>query len=423
MKLLHVSDLHLDSPFVGIGNDSLRLQKELINAPFKAFERCVSIAINEKIDLMIISGDIYNSERQTIIAQYQFVQQLERLEQYDIKVILVHGNHDYLRADKAKITYPDNVYPIEDRQVQTLEFTLDNGQLVYVHGFSYQTKWIGDRVINEFPENTDSQAIEIGILHGSEEAMESDAGNYAPFTVKELLSKRYDYWALGHIHKAQVLYQDPLIQYAGTIQGRHCNELGDKGCFVVEIEKGQKTKNTFYSLAPIVWQEAIIECQFEWEANDIIGALNNVVTNYSDEAKASQQSFFVQVSFDQAQRLNSELLEQIQSGEFMNVIQTDWESDHFVYIHKMDAKLTMSLDLFDFDQSLHESFNKVVDELYHGDRFKEIVSDLYDHPTIQRYFDLRNDNQLKNQMVDAARELIVQLVGFDVEEGGETDED
>lgn len=423
MKLLHVSDLHLDSPFIGIGNHSARLQRELINAPFKAFERCVSIAINEQVDLMIIAGDIYNSERQTVMAQYQFVQQLERLDKQGIKVVLIHGNHDYLRSDRSKMTYPNNVYAIEERRVQSLNFTLDNGQRVQVHGFSYQTQWINERVINEFPENTDTQEIAIGILHGSEEGAESDAGNYAPFNVSELLSKHYDYWALGHIHKAQVLHQDPLIQYSGTIQGRHRNELGDKGCYIVEIEKGQKTKSTFYSLAPIIWQEASVECQLDWEAKDVIEALTTVVTNYSDEAKANQQSIFVQVTFNQGQRLNTELLEQIQNGEFLSVLQTDWDDEYFVYIHKMDVKMTMSLDLFDFDQSLQQSFNKVVEELYDGERYKEVMAELFNHATVQRYLDLRNDSELKEEIIYAARELIVQLVGFDLEEGGDLDED
>ncbi|XJS10027.1 AAA family ATPase [Aerococcaceae bacterium WGS1372] len=418
MKLLHVSDLHLDSPFVGIGNDSAKLQKELINAPLKAFERCVSIAINEAVDLMIISGDIYNSERQTVMAQYQFVQQLDRLNKHGIKVVLVHGNHDYLRSDRSRITYPDNVSAIEDREVQSIKFTLDNGQVFRVHGFSYQTKWIHDRVVNEFPENMNSQEIAIGILHGAEEGAESDAGNYAPFNVNELLSKHYDYWALGHIHKAQILNQDPLIQYAGTTQGRHHNELGDKGCYIIEIEKGQKTKSTFYSLAPIVWQEASIECQFDWESKDIMDALNTVVANYSDEAKANQQSVFVKVKFNQAQRLNTDLLEQVQNGEFLTIIQTDWESDYFVYIHKIDVNMSMSLDLFDFDKSLHDSFNKVVDDLNEGDRYKEVMTELFDHAIIQRYFNLRNDSDMKNQMINSARELIVQLAGFDIDEGG-----
>lgn len=422
MKLLHVSDLHLDSPFAGLGNESPQLQKELINAPFKAFERCVSIAINEDIDTMLISGDIYNSERQSIVAQHFFMKQMERLDKVNIPVVLIHGNHDYIRPDKARMVYPDNVHALDSRQVSSYEFNLADGRLVQIHGFSYTTKWIHERVINAYPINNNPDAFSIGLLHGALEGIESDSGNYAPFSIEELLSKNYDYWALGHIHKAEVMNQEPLIQYAGTIQGRHINETGDKGCYIVELEKGQKTKNTFYSLASIVWENAKLECESDWQANDIIEELQQIRANFQDEANANQQTYFIHVELTQAQRLDPLLLEQIQDGEFFQVLDQDYHESPFVLIHRMTPKLNVSLDVFHFDPGLEESFNKVVEELEEGDRFKTVVSDLYQHPLIKRHFNLEHDESLQEDMIYSARQLIAQMIGLDKETEDETHE-
>ena len=49
MKLLHIADLHLDSPFTGLTKQLHSLQKHLIQSPYQAFERCVSIAINQAV--------------------------------------------------------------------------------------------------------------------------------------------------------------------------------------------------------------------------------------------------------------------------------------------------------------------------------------------------------------------------------------
>src|SRR5699024_2062609 len=62
--------------------------------------------------------------------------------------------------------------------------------------------------------------------------------------------KDYDYWALGHIHKRQELHESPPVIYPGNIQGRHRNELGTKGCYLVELQRNV-TQTTFIHLHSI----------------------------------------------------------------------------------------------------------------------------------------------------------------------------
>src|SRR5690606_17304764 len=56
-----------------------------------------------------------------------------------------------------------------------------------------------------------------------------------PARVEELVQKGYDYWALGHIHKRQLIHEKPYIIYPGNIQGRHIKETGEKGCTLVTV--------------------------------------------------------------------------------------------------------------------------------------------------------------------------------------------
>ncbi|MCP4750782.1 MAG: hypothetical protein GY866_07810 [Proteobacteria bacterium] len=77
----------------------------------------------------------------------------------------------------------------------------------------------------------------IGLLHTSLDGREGHAV-YAPCSVDDLLSKGYQYWALGHIHKQEFVSEDPWIVFPGCIQGRHIRETGAKGCVLVTVEDG-----------------------------------------------------------------------------------------------------------------------------------------------------------------------------------------
>ncbi|MEZ6149369.1 MAG: hypothetical protein R3C09_04535 [Pirellulaceae bacterium] len=58
--------------------------------------------------------------------------------------------------------------------------------------------------------------------------------------------KGYDYWALGHIHKREVLCQEPFVAFSGNIQGRHIRESGPKGCYVVTVHDDRRLEPDFH---------------------------------------------------------------------------------------------------------------------------------------------------------------------------------
>jgi DNA repair exonuclease SbcCD nuclease subunit len=68
-----------------------------------------------------------------------------------------------------------------------------------------------------------------------------------------LLSKGYDYWALGHIHHRRTLKDEPFIGYSGNTQGRHIREAGAKGCLLVEIRDGTMADTEFRATDTVRW--------------------------------------------------------------------------------------------------------------------------------------------------------------------------
>ena len=77
--------------------------------------------------------------------------------------------------------------------------------------------------------------------------------SYAPCSVEDLLRCGYDYWALGHIHRREVVHLDPPIVFAGNLQGRHVHECGAKGAYVVTVTEGRPSL-TFHPLDVVRWE-------------------------------------------------------------------------------------------------------------------------------------------------------------------------
>jgi len=59
---------------------------------------------------------------------------------------------------------------------------------------------------------------------------------------------------LGHVHSSQILWQDPLILYAGTSQGAHAAECGARGCYLVQVNDRAGGSAEFIPLAPVRWE-------------------------------------------------------------------------------------------------------------------------------------------------------------------------
>lgn len=248
MKFIHAADLHLDSPFLGLTGLPSSLATTVRQSTFAAATQVFDRALAEQVDFVILAGDLFDRAEQSVAAQAYLFEQFERLAAQQIPVIVSFGNHDYLADQHQTIDYPANV-TVLGAHVTTKTLTLKSGAIVAVSGFSYPERWVPQDQLTDFPVHA---AVDwhIGVLHGAIATGSDD--HYAPFTVAEMQSKRYDYWALGHIHHRQFLSQRPPILYAGNTQGRSINETGDKGAYLVTSEAGQLVPH-FFSTAQILW--------------------------------------------------------------------------------------------------------------------------------------------------------------------------
>jgi len=259
VRFIHTADLHLDTPFKGLSNWNADLSGKLKDATFKSFRNIIDLCISKKVDFLIISGDIFDSESKSLAAQLRFVTELKRLSEKGIPAYFICGNHDPLRSWLQKIDLPDNVYRFGSSGKQYVTFRKEEEYVADIHGISYDEKVVKENLAAEFKLAPKPAAISIAVLHGTIGAP-GPHENYAPFKIKDVVNKGFDYWALGHIHKEQVVSpSNPMIVYPGNPQGRDFGETGKKGCYLVEISKDNKPVAEFIPTQLIRFEDLIID--------------------------------------------------------------------------------------------------------------------------------------------------------------------
>ena len=312
MKFIHFADAHLDSPFLGLSFLPSESFKQIQKAPMQSLTKIVDLALKEKVDLVLIAGDTFDSFKPTPSAQIFFAHEIERLVNAQIQVIMIFGNHDHMSKEDLLVAESPYFKLLGNgEKVETVSYKTKNGFEYDVSGFSYLANHITDDMAAQFPAK--SNRYTFGIMHAQERTGASAQNVYAPFSLSELQNLNYNYFALGHIHLRQVLSETPLIVYPGNIQGRHINETGPKGCYLGTIdEQTKQTKIHFMRTNSITWSKKELEltkpvAKTELE-NMIIDCLLAISTTY----------FCLQIKG--ADFLNEKEKELVQDSDFWQMI-------------------------------------------------------------------------------------------------------
>lgn len=263
MKFLHAADLHIDSPLRGLDGATDAPLARIRSAPRAAFEALVRLAHEEAVDFVILAGDVTDGAWRDMGTASFFNAQLKVLA--PIPVYVKRGNHDAEANLLGNLPALPNVFTFSSRRPET--FHVD-GLPVALHGQSYAKRAVHEDISANYPA-PETGMLNIGVLHtglGGYDGHEP----YAPCSLSALIARGYDYWALGHIHMREELNQDPLVIYPGNLQGRHIREIGPKGCYIVEGEKGA-LRATFHELDVVRWFDETIDVSGDDDAASAIG--------------------------------------------------------------------------------------------------------------------------------------------------------
>jgi DNA repair protein SbcD/Mre11 len=268
MRFIHCADVHLDTPLQGLAQYPGAPVSEIRNATRRAFEKLLDAAVTERVDFLIIAGDLYDTGLKSFESALFFNKQMARLKDAGIDVYLIYGNHDAASKLIKQLRPPGNVHIFRTTEPQTFS---NNELRVAIHGQSFATPEVIEDLAAKYPPPVPG-FFNIGVLHTNLAGI-SEHANYAPCTLEMLKTKGYQYWALGHVHNRQILCNDPYIVYPGNIQGRHGKEQGEKSCVLVTVSDAGATSIDTISTSAVPWFQADIDASDCQTADEVFEKL------------------------------------------------------------------------------------------------------------------------------------------------------
>ena len=261
MKILHTSDLHIGKY---IGTYDLKEDTEYV------LNQVVDTAIRERVEVVLISGDVFDRPSPSEEAIKMYVSFLKELLDKNIKVIAISGNHDSgirlsaykdilgkgyfvegeFNSPMRKVSLNDEYGPVNFYMLPFFTPFIVKSNLKLEKGLENYDLAM-DEIIKR--ENIDTSQRNIILAHqfvagfkfgGSEEDFSYSNGDEKNVAGVGIISldkfQNFDYVALGHIHKPQKISRE-TIRYSGSLLKYKTSEIDgpDKSVVIIDLkEKG-----------------------------------------------------------------------------------------------------------------------------------------------------------------------------------------
>lgn len=244
LRIIHTSDVHIGAKFLSFGKKAQAQRQALCDV----FSKIIDRAISEKAHLLLMAGDLFDSN----FPSYQSVsfvkQQFRRLNEARIYAAVVPGTHDCLSKE--------SIYKRED-------FTRD---FPFIHIFDHEKE-----TMKEFPDldlalfakpNMSNKSTEspvaflkdahtrtkakykVAMAHGSVQLEGKSAADDMPITLPEIADSGMHYLALGHWHGAQEFsFGSTLCWYSGSPEITYQEGKGGLGQgYIMQVELDEKVQ-------------------------------------------------------------------------------------------------------------------------------------------------------------------------------------
>lgn len=203
LRLLHTADVHLGARHADLG-DRASAQRE---RQFAAFVATIDLAIAEKVDLVLIAGDLFDSNVQPRRSVERAASQLQRLVEARIRTVVSPGTHDVF--DRASIYRAYDLAALAGAVGSDLVTVMDPDHPevhlkaldMIVHGRCFATKRAPQSPLKGLDVSKDDRAAwHVGLLHAALAIEGRTDADEVVVTTDEIAATHLDYLALGHWH-------------------------------------------------------------------------------------------------------------------------------------------------------------------------------------------------------------------------------
>jgi len=250
MKILHVADTHLGySAYRKVTEEGIN-QREIDT--YDAFKQFVDYAVKTKPDLIIHAGDLFDSVRPNNRAITFAIKQIIRLSDEKIPFVVIAGNHEHPKLKETGhifsiLDHIDYVYPVYNAKYETLNFKIKDKK-VMIHALPQcELKTHFNEELKKIKPDS-KMDYNILVSHGAVTGIQVFSMNEFNELIisKNVLSKNFDYIALGHYHKYTKLGKNTF--YSGSTEHFTFTDAPDKKGFVELDFSKEKLKTNFIEL-------------------------------------------------------------------------------------------------------------------------------------------------------------------------------
>jgi exonuclease SbcD len=206
-RLLHMADVHLGARHQDLGEAAVQQRER----QFGAFKRAIDLALQERVDLVLVAGDLFDSNSQPRRTVERVAAELGRLAARNIRTAILPGTHDVYDGSSIYRAYDlpamAGVSPGSD--LLTI-LTPERGEAIYpqldliVYGRCFPTKRAPASPLAGFSALTETRARwRVGVIHGALRVPGRIERDEVLFTEEEIARSGLDYLALGHWHSAR----------------------------------------------------------------------------------------------------------------------------------------------------------------------------------------------------------------------------
>ncbi|MDP4091901.1 MAG: DNA repair exonuclease [Bacillota bacterium] len=229
VKFLHCADLHLDAPFTSLGADSGKSAERRQDLK-DTFRNIIELAKSEKVDLLLISGDLYE-HGYVLKSTINFINKcFESIPA--TKVFIVPGNHDPITVSSyyRNYSWSNNVYILCDELPYVYLDDIDT----YIYGVGFKS-FSQEKTIAYSLKPVRNDCINLMLVHGT---VDMNIGNslYNPMSSENLSTLNMDYIALGHFHgMLSDIGGKGIIYNPGSPEPLGFDEGGSHGVFIGDL--------------------------------------------------------------------------------------------------------------------------------------------------------------------------------------------
>jgi len=401
-RFIHCSDLHIDSPFKGLSSVEPKLAETLRKSTYKAFQNIVELALQEEVDAVMIAGDIYDGSDKSLEAQLKFRSGLQKLSDSGIDTFIVNGNHDPLDGWSASLDWPERVHLYSGNRTECFPVTKNGEVKAHIYGISYPTRDVRENLALKFIRS--NQGFAVGLLHCNV-GHQAGHDNYAPCSIEDLVASKMDYWALGHIHRFQVLREsEPAIVYSGNSQARHMRETGEKGCCLVTLNQSAPPVIKFIATDVVRFVQGELDLSGTISLEEVIHAACLKCEYFADQVKGRE--VYLNLLLKGRTQVHAELQRGAVLEDLQDEIRTYLKGrTPLIWINlKLDT-----LGMYDID-SLRQGKDFIADliDLFEGEEkaesypeLKELINPMFENWQGKKYLKSLTNQELKCLLIQA----------------------